>query len=286
MEEHSERRGYLQEDFRLFHLKDDRGTKVNYHYHDFCKVVLLLSGSGHYTVQGRRYLLLPGDIVLVGSRCVHRPEFEPGFLYERVILYISPEILERSSTERYSLGDVFSGERGHVLRPAEDALRRIQSLARQMEEEMSDTRSESAILARCTLLRLLVEIERAMRSEAELPPPLAPRDGKILEIVRYLEENFAEDIPIDELAKRFYISKYHMMRRFREDVGTSIHSFLSDKRLFAARELIQSGVSATDACYRCGFRSYSAFSRAYGKRFDATPTGRTVPDLQSDTFDE
>ena len=286
MEEHSERRGYLQEDFRLFHLKDDRGTKVDYHYHDFCKVVLLLSGSGHYTVQGRRYLLLPGDIVLVGSRCVHRPEFEPGFLYERVILYISPEILERSSTERYSLGDVFSGERGHVLRPVEDALRRIQSLARQMEEEMSDTRSESAILARCTLLRLLVEIERAMRSEAELPPPLAPRDGKILEIVRYLEENFAEDIPIDELAKRFYISKYHMMRRFREDVGTSIHSFLSDKRLFAARELIQSGVSATDACYRCGFRSYSAFSRAYGKRFDATPTGRTVPDLQSDTFDE
>lgn len=286
MEEHSERRGYLQEDFRLFHLKDDRGTKVNYHYHDFCKVVLLLSGSGHYTVQGRRYLLLPGDIVLVGSRCVHRPEFEPGFLYERVILYISPEILERSSTERYSLGDVFSGERGHVLRPVEDALRRIQSLARQMEEEMSDTRSESAILARCTLLRLLVEIERAMRSETELPPPLAPRDGKILEIVRYLEENFAEDIPIDELAKRFYISKYHMMRRFREDVGTSIHSFLSDKRLFAARELIQSGVSATDACYRCGFRSYSAFSRAYGKRFDATPTGRTVPDLQSDTFDE
>ena len=286
MEEHSERRGYLQEDFRLFHLKDDRGTKVNYHYHDFCKVVLLLSGSGHYTVQGRRYLLLPGDIVLVGSRCVHRPEFEPGFLYERVILYISPEILERSSTERYSLGDVFSGERGHVLRPVEDALRRIQSLARQMEEEMSDTRNESAILARCTLLRLLVEIERAMRSETELPPPLAPRDGKILEIVRYLEENFAEDIPIDELAKRFYISKYHMMRRFREDVGTSIHSFLSDKRLFAARELIQSGVSATDACYRCGFRSYSAFSRAYGKRFDATPTGRTVPDLQSDTFDE
>lgn len=286
MEEHWERRGYLQEDFRLFHLKDDRGTNVNYHYHDFCKVVFLLSGSGHYTVQGRRYLLTPGDIVLVGHRCVHKPEFEAGFLYKRVILYISPELLERNSTEHYSLAEVFSGERGHVLRPAEDAMERIRSLAQQMEEEMSDARGESAILARCTLLRLLVEIERAMRSEAELPPPLAPRDGKILEIVRYLEENFAEDIPIDDLAKRFYISKYHMMRRFREDVGTSIHSFLSDKRLFAARELIQSGVPATDACYRCGFRSYSAFSRAYGKRFNATPTGRTVPDLPSDGFDE
>ena len=67
MDENYEKRGYLLEDFRLFHLKDDRGTKVDYHYHEFCKIVLLLSGSGSYTVEGRRYLLLPGDIVLVGQ---------------------------------------------------------------------------------------------------------------------------------------------------------------------------------------------------------------------------
>ena len=50
MDENYEKRGYLLEDFRLFHLKDDRGTKVDYHYHEFCKIVLLLSGSGSYTV--------------------------------------------------------------------------------------------------------------------------------------------------------------------------------------------------------------------------------------------
>ena len=73
-----------------------------------------------------------------------------------------------------------------------------------------------------------------------------------------------------------------MMRRFREETGTSIHNYLSDKRLLAARDLIQSGLSATDACFRCGFRSYSAFSRAYG----ATPTGRIVQTLHADDFDE
>ena len=30
MDENYEKRGYLLEDFRLFHLKDDRGTKVDY----------------------------------------------------------------------------------------------------------------------------------------------------------------------------------------------------------------------------------------------------------------
>jgi AraC-like DNA-binding protein len=33
-------------------------------------------------------------------------------------------------------------------------------------------------------------------------------------------------------------------------------------------------MSATDACFRSGWRSYSSFTRAYGKRFGSTPTGR------------
>ena len=247
MDENYEKRGYLLEDFRLFHLKDDRGTKVDYHYHEFCKIVLLLSGSGSYTVEGRRYLLLPGDIVLVGSRCVHKPEFEEGISYERMILYISPSLLAENSVPDYSLEDVFSGKPGHVLRPAEDVRRRLRSLAEQLESEMAASGGENAI---------------------------------------YLEANLAEDISIDDLAAQFFISKYHMMRRFREETGTSIHNYLSDKRLLAARDLIQSGLSATDACFRCGFRSYSAFSRAYGKLFGATPTGRIVQTLHADDFDE
>ena len=39
------KRGYLKEDFRLFHLKDSRAQKVDYHYHAFDKLILLLGGS-------------------------------------------------------------------------------------------------------------------------------------------------------------------------------------------------------------------------------------------------
>lgn len=66
MDEAYEKRGYLLEDFRLFHLRDSRGTKVDSHYHEFCKLLMLISGSGGYVVEGRRYLLQPGDLVLIG----------------------------------------------------------------------------------------------------------------------------------------------------------------------------------------------------------------------------
>ena len=59
------KRGYLLENFRLFHLKSRGGAQVEYHYHEFCKILLLLQGSGGYYVDGQRYLLQPGDILLL-----------------------------------------------------------------------------------------------------------------------------------------------------------------------------------------------------------------------------
>ena len=39
-----DRRGYLHEDFRLFHLRDSEAPQVDYHYHTFDKLVLVLGG--------------------------------------------------------------------------------------------------------------------------------------------------------------------------------------------------------------------------------------------------
>ena len=285
MDEVYEKRGYLLEDFRLFHLKDDRGANMDYHYHEFYKLTFFIAGNGSYIVEGRHYQLLPGDIILVGSRRVHKPQLDAGIIYERIILYISPKFLHENSTEDYSLEGIFSGSKGHVLRPTEDFRRRILMLFSQLETEMGGRHPGRIILAKSVLLRILVEIGRELnKSEVQLPGPVVPKDGKVLEILRYLENNLTEDISIDELATRFYISKYHMMRRFREETGTSIYTYLSDKRLILARELIQNGVSATDACFQSGFRSYSAFSRAYGKLFGVTPTGRmTMPPASAES---
>ncbi len=287
MEEIYEKRGYLLEEFRLFHLKDDRGANVDYHYHEFYKIVFLLSGSGSYIVEGRHYQLIPGDIVLVGSRCVHKPQFEPGISYERVILYISPEFLRENSSDDYALESLFSGSKGHVLRPTDEFRRLMLSITSSLEGEMGSTEPGHIVLSRSILLRMLVSIGReTARIDTQLPGPVVPKDGKVLDILRFLDANLAEDISIDELSARFFISKYHMMRRFREETGTSIHTYLSDKRLLLARDLINSGVSATDACFQSGFRSYSAFSRAYGKLFGVTPTGRMTMQPSSDDAEE
>ena len=270
-----EKRGYLLEDFRLFHLQDAQGTKIDFHYHEFCKLLLLRSGAGGYNVEGQRYNLVAGDVVLLGSRCVHRPEFESGVAYERTIIYISPDFLQRASTADCTLVDCFDGSCGHVLRLSEATRRRLFTMADELEQELSGDGYGRGILGNALLLRLLVEIGRNIRlGQAHALDPLQPSSDRIMQILRYLDAHLTEELSIDDLAQRFYLSKYHMMRLFRRETGDSIHAYISHRRLLYARSLIDQGVTATEACFRCGWQSYSSFTRAYAKRFGATPTGR------------
>ena len=268
-----EKRGYLLENFRLFHLHTPQGAKVDYHYHEFYKILFFHSGAGDYVVEGQRYRLQPGDIVLIGSRCVHRPEIEEGSPYERVILYIDPSYLQQSSTEECQLADIFSG--GAVLRLRENDRKRIESLVISLEKEMSGQGYGRDVLCSAWLLRLLVEIGRCCRQQdAENPQPVMSDHPRVRQWLQYMDQHLTEDLDVDALAETFYISKYHMMRLFHKETGFTVHSYLSHRRLLYARELMNGGMRATEACYRCGFRSYSSFTRSYAKYFGTTPTGR------------
>ena len=280
-----QKKGFLTEDYRLFHLRSDSGTRPEFHYHEFCKILLLLSGSGGYTVDGQRYALQSGDVVLVGSHTVHRPEFEPGAAYERIILYISPEFLRRASVPDCDLTECFRS--GHVLRLGEPERKRLFSLAAALERELAGEDYGRELLCHAALLRLLVRIGRELRrTDAPRPGPVKPGNERVAAILRYLDRHLTEDICIDDLAEQFYLSKYHMMRLFRRETGTTIHGYLTERRLMLARELMGGGMNATDACFRSGWRSYSSFTRAWGKRFGSTPTGRRdTAALAEETYD-
>ena len=52
-----EKKGYLLRDFRVFRLKDARLAPIPFHYHDFHKIILFLSGNAEYIIEGRSYPL-------------------------------------------------------------------------------------------------------------------------------------------------------------------------------------------------------------------------------------
>ncbi len=276
-----QKRGYLLENFRLFHLHTPQKAQIESHYHEFCKLLFLISGSGNYMVEGQRYLLQPGDIILIGSHCVHRPELEADVPYERIILYVSPDFLRQQSTADCDLQGTLFAHPSHVLRLKEKSAKQLFSKALQLEQILMGEEYGKHILSHAILLQLLVELSKNRnRPDVQKPEALVPQNPRILEIIRYIHDHLFEDMDINALADEFYISKYHMMRLFHQETGFTVYTYLTQRRLLAARQMIDNGMRATEACYRCGFHSYSSFTRSYSKHFGTTPTGRRDNSLQ------
>jgi len=149
---------------------------------------------------------------------------------------------------------------------------RLKELLLQLEQAQREGGFGADLLSRAIFLQLMVELNRATEGQRSIPA--AAGDGKVVALLQYLNLHLTENLSIDDLANRFYISKYHMMRRFKEETGYTIHNYVSEKRLLLAQQLLSQGRSLTDACYESGYQDYSTFSRAYKKRFGHSPSAK------------
>ncbi|MBQ6408758.1 MAG: helix-turn-helix domain-containing protein [Butyrivibrio sp.] len=267
-----EQKGYLDQDFKFFHIKNHEKLDIPYHYHDFHKIVLILSGRTKYYIEGREYELLPFDFVIVNRFLIHKPEVTSDEVYDRIILYLSDDFLKK-----YNLMDAFvkSKEIGSsVVRLPGESSASIFEQFLQIEEDIRNEKDEYAgeLITRIDVLKALISFNRACIAEDFGFKPEARYNRKVIEIITYVNDNLGKDLSIDLLADRFYMSKYHMMRIFKNETGYSIHQYISEKRIILARNLIISGMPATSACLECGFKDYSSFSRAFKNQLGMLPS--------------
>lgn len=270
-----EKRGYLHENYHLFHLTSSMQEPVDWHYHAFHKLCVYLGGdAARYGIEGRSYALEPGDLILVPQGCVHRPEVEPGAAYDRMLLYLSPDFLRRSSTEEAMLETCFwqaAEEFRFVVRTGARNQTLLAPL-RALERAQANPGFGQQMLEQAFVCQILIELARGMQQQALSFAIASVMDEKIAAILQYLACHLTEKLSIDDLAAQFYISKYHMMRRFRAQTGYTIHAYLTGKRLMLAREKISGGMPVMEAACQSGFGDYSAFSRAYRRQFGQTPS--------------
>ena len=121
----------------------------------------------------------------------------------------------------------------------------------------------SGLLLKSAFLEFMVLFNRNVVGQPRAFITTAAYNGKVVDVIAYIQEHLTEEINVDILAKQCYISKYYLMRQFKEATGYSIHQYINEKRIQAARRMILSGIPASEACYQCGFHDYSTFARRF-----------------------
>lgn len=275
MEEHV-KRGYLNEDFRLFHIRDRVELELNYHYHEFDKIVVFLTGNVTYVVESKAYFLKPWDIVLVPHGQIHRPIIDTNEHYERIALWMNADYLRDSSIGGDDLWQCFAKaeEKNFALiRPDSAGRVTLMKLLNGVESAMKSKEFGHETMYRTSFLQFMVELNRISAGDDTDKNTAAFRsDPKLDEIIAHINANLGSDLSLDSIAKRFYISKSYLMHKFKETTGCSAHRYIQQKRLILAADLIREGLPVADAGARCGYGDYSAFLRAFKKLYGVNPS--------------
>lgn len=256
----------LRREFEISYQRNTHFSPMDFHSHDFYEFYLFLDGGVTYYVEDQIYDLMPGDMLIIPPGRMHRPAVREGGVYERIVFEVDSDYLravEQTPGEILPCLHAFYRQNGYRITLAGKDLVFYTELFKRMAAS-PDNRGFQKSLANVFIQSLPPQLSSPGK-EPETRTDLIPG------VIRYLNAHFREPLTLDDLCSRFFVSKYHLLRQFKNYTSSTIHDYILAKRIVYARQLIRKGFSASDACAQCGFSDYSNFYRVFIAKTGMTP---------------
>ena len=203
---------------------------------------------------------------------------DPETEYERVILYVDRDIVEKVDKmfPELKIGAFFHKHYGiYELTPKQTA--NTSRLFLQIMEELdkAEPMSQTAILS-----ELILGFIHFRRSNQQVACLNDVQEGKasggkfdaVYQISDYISDHFQEKLSLDSLAEQFYISKYYLSRSFHEVTGFGINEYINILRVKKAQSLLETTtLSVSEIASRTGFESITYLGRVFKKYQHVTP---------------
>lgn len=111
--------------------------------------------------------------------------------------------------------------------------------------------------------------------QSALSPALSPqrivKSPLITAAVDYISHHLSDQITLESLSDRLFVSKYHLAHTFKHHMGVSLHQYIISKRMLLAKKLIASGQPFNTVCTDCGFNNYSNFFKVFKANVGLSP---------------
>ena len=247
-------------------------AKVSLHSHTYAELIYCRSTPGiEYLLGTDRYRLQLGDIVFVPPGVSHRPLFPERMEtpYVRDVIWVSGEFMQ-------IIRGFFETAEGELqkdygpLRTVGTQWEFIGELFEQgvREEQERKPGWEAAVIG--NTMTILTHLKRAY--DARNSGKIHAEKPELLDrITAFVEKHYAQHITIDALGKRFYVSGSTISHLFKQKMGVSVYRYITQRRLIAAKSLIEQGRILEDVALEVGFSDYSSFYRAFKQEFGISP---------------
>ncbi len=259
-----------REDFSISLNQDETWRMDKLHFHESVEVLLSLSDGGDFFIGQDMYPIQKNMLFLLDAAVLHRTVHErTDQPYRRYIMHILPSMLERLSTPQT---DFVRGFRtAQTCTALTDQRRRELTELFQSLEQPPEARFGGDVRRDILLLELLLKLCDIWQSSAGESGIGNPDYERVQPVLQYLQEHYTETFSLDDLARQFSISKYHLCHIFKSVTGFSIKEYVIQRRIVLARELLRQPISVQEAGERAGFQTNSHFIRTFSAYTGVSP---------------
>jgi len=237
------------------------------HCHDNYEIYMFIDGDSKYVVEEKNYYLNPDDIIIIRKHEMHRVWHNSNIKYSRLTITVSPDFFTENNCGEYEEaflntdkenGNKINGETVHDT-GLYDAIMRFKDFTKNFTE-LGTPIAKSLLIEILYYINIIQDYEKP--DEVEKP---------IKKIIDYINSHFTNDITLNFLCEKFFISKYYLCRIFKKQTGLTVQTYIREKRLARFNELRKSGKKLTESAFLSGFNDYSVFYRTYVKKYGHSP---------------
>ena len=250
-----------------------RSTSKSYrfysHIHECYEIIHIIRSRIIYTVEESEYLLSDGDIIITRPDELHSFRFPEECEYTREFLHIYPGFI----TNVPELNVMFeSRKRGTFNQIPADKVKKygLDKIFDDIYNTCSNPSPQTDMIVFANTILLAAKICQMLAEDAPVYPKI-DSNSKIKTIYNYIDLHYMDDITTDSIANEMLMSVASIRRLFKRATGMSVKSYISLRRITAAKNRIMVGQKAKNVYVKCGFKDYSTFYRTFIKYVGMSP---------------
>lgn len=235
----------------------------------------LITGQVAYQIEDETYALEAGDLLLFNNKEMHRPFFCSDQAYERIIIFFTPDFINRYNFEGYRLLKYFDNRKPgtfNLLKKEQIEQIQLQQDFVKIENYIVSDLPQDKIRVELTFIEMLIKLNSIIEAKNEPFKSLYSRDEKIEQIIDYLNKHYPEDLTLKAIEQRFFINKFYFSHQFKKITGVNFKDYLIRKRISKAAEFLKLDYKPSEAARLVGFEDYSNFYKAFRRIEGVAPS--------------
>lgn len=271
---------YFDDGLPIYVNRASENFDLSEHTHDFIELAYIAEGSGVHYIGEESLRVSQGDVffIPVGTSHVFRPS-APGRGRELIVYnclfptdYV--ERLEQQFPDAAAMLAFFREPQRSWLRLRDPG--EFRGWFKELFREYASRLPGCEAVLTSLIVRMLVTLHRQAQSEAAVPgsadTPLSR--SSVEHVVRYIEERYADNLTLPELAAQIGLGERQFSRLFNQQTGMNFSTFLQNTRVEAACVLLTSSHrSIPEIAAAVGYSDMKFFYRLFKRKTGETPLG-------------